>query len=198
MRRATTIAVLIYALAVFSGPAYTVDGYSSISNLISELGAQKTRNNYVMILGFVILGSGIILSSLKRFSYPMVPFMLFGFFMVSAGIFPHKPMDAALKYSRASHSLHGASATLAGISITVGFIWHGILSERVTSKIICMYLAVICFAFPMLMLRFPEYQGIIQRLMYVQVLGWILAMHPDMIMRGRLYSVKTVRGDRGK
>ena len=51
----TKISILLFALIVLLGPIYTVKGYSAISNLISELGAQKTENNYIMIVGFLIL-----------------------------------------------------------------------------------------------------------------------------------------------
>jgi len=185
MKRLTSIAISLFAVTVLAGPSYTVEGYSSISNLISELGAQHTKNNYIMISGFIILGAGIIIASLKKLSYPIVPFMIFGLFMIAAGVFPHKPIDPTLKYNDTFHSLHGASATLAGIAITIGFVWQGVLSKHTVSKLICFYLAIVCFAFPMLMLKMPDYQGLIQRLMYLQVLGWIMVKHPEKIMANK-------------
>jgi hypothetical membrane protein len=182
MNRISTTAIVLFALTVLAGPLYTVDGYSSVSNLISELGAQNTRNNFIMITGFVILGLGIIIASLKKPSYQMIPIMLFGLFITAAGIFPHKPLDPTVPYNALLHSLHSASATLAGISICAAFIWQGVLSKKKESKIICFYLALISFAFPMLMLAMPEFQGLIQRLMYLQILGWLLVMHPEWII----------------
>lgn len=185
MKRLTAMAVVLFALVVLLGPLYTADGYNSVSNLISELGAQETKNNYIMISGFILLGSGIIIASMKKLSYPIVPFMLFGLFMITAGIFPHKPIDTTLQYNAAFHGLHGASATFAGISITSGFIWQGVLTRDKASRILCFYLATICFAFPMLMLAVPAFQGLIQRTMYLQVLGWMMVMHPDRIMANK-------------
>ena len=185
MKRVTIISILFFGAVVVAGPAYTVDGYSAISYLISELGAQKTNNNYIMIVGFITLGSGIIIASLSRISHPIIPFMLFGLFMIVAGAFPHKPINQELEYNAIFHSLHGVSATLAGIAITIGFAWQGVLSQHLASKLLCFYLAVVCFAFPILMLINPEYQGIIQRAMYLQVLGWIMVMHPERIMANK-------------
>ncbi len=71
---------------------------------------------------------------------------------------------------------------LAGISITIGFVWQGVLSKQIASKLICFHLAIVCFAFPVLMLKIPEYRGLVQRLMYVQVLGWIALQYPEKIM----------------
>ena len=185
MKRMSAVAILSFTVIVLAGPAYTVEGYSAVSNLISELGAQKTQNNFIMIAGFLILGTGIIMSSLANMSLAMVPFILFGIFMASAGIFPHKPVEAALEYSSTFHALHSASATLAGISLTAGFVWQGLLPRSAISKAVCFYLAAACLAFPLLMLAMPEYRGILQRLMYLQTFLWILANHPAKVMANR-------------
>jgi len=181
----TKISILLFALIVLLGPIYTVKDYSAISNLISELGAQKTQNNYIMIFGFIILGIGIFIDSIKNMSYAVIPFMLFGLIMVAVGISPHKPMDPNIEYSTTLHNLHGILATLAGISITIGFIWQGIKSKKTISKITCFYLAIVCFAFPMLMLAQNEFQGIIQRLMYLQIFIWIWVMFPNKILANK-------------
>jgi hypothetical protein len=181
----TRIAIVVFALMVLTGPLYTVDGYSSISNVISELGAQRTQNNYIAIGGFLVLGLGILFGSFRKFSCQIVPFALFGLFMAIAGLSPHKPIDQSLVYSSTLHGIHSASATLAGISITVGFVWQGLLSKSAIGKTVCFYLAVVCFAFPMLMLAYGDYQGLIQRLMYLQIFAWLWVMHPDKIIAGK-------------
>jgi len=182
INKITRISIIIFAIAVFSGPLYTVDNYSHIRNLISELVAQQTKNNFIMIIGFLILGLGILIDSYKKMSYPIVPFALFGIFMVMAGIFPHKPIDTSISYNHTFHSLHSLSATLAGISISIGFIWQGFLSLTRNQKIMYFYLATACFVFPMLMLSMSEYQGILQRLMYLQVFAWLWVMFPRNII----------------
>jgi hypothetical membrane protein len=181
----TRIAMPLFALIVLAGPIYALKDYSVISNVISELGAQNTQNNYVMISGFLILGTAMIMDFLNKKSYPMVPFALFGLFMATAAIFPHKPIDANIQFNSTFHSLHSASATLAGISITAGFVWQGLLAEHKTAKILCFYLALVCFAFPLLMLAQPGIQGIIQRLMYLQILAWVWVMYPEKILANK-------------
>jgi hypothetical membrane protein len=185
MKRVSAVAVLAFTAIVLAGPIYAVDGYSAVSHLISELGAQKTQNNFIMIAGFLILGTGIIISSLTNMSFAMVPFILFGIFMSSAGMFPHRPVDTALEYNATFHALHSASATLAGISLAAGFVWQGILSRTAVSRAVCLYLATACIVFPLLMLALPGYQGIIQRLMYLQFFLWIISNHPGKIMSGK-------------
>jgi len=174
----TRISIIVFAIVVLAGPLYTVDNYSNIANLISELGAQQTKNNFIMIIGFLVLGLGILIDSYKKMSYPIIPFALFGIFMGMAGIFPHKPIDSSISYNHTFHSLHSLSATFAGISISIGFIWQGVLSLNKNQKLICFYLAIACFIFPMLMLSMSDYQGILQRIMYLQVFAWLWIMFP--------------------
>lgn len=181
----TRVSIIIFAIAVLSGPLYTVGNYSHITNLISELGAQQTKNNFIMISGFMILGLGILIDSYKKISYPVIPFALFGIFMIMAGIFPHKPIDTSISFNHTFHRLHSLPATLAGISISIGFVWQGFLSSSMTQKAICFYLAIACFVFPMLMLTMSEYQGILQRLMYLQVFAWLWVMFPSRIISNK-------------
>ena len=176
----TQAGILAFALAVIFGPLYTVDEYSVVSNLISELGAQHTQNNFIMIGAFIALGGGILFDSLKRFHVSLLPFILFGLFMAIVGVFPHKPLNPSLNFNEMYHSLHGIIASVAGTLITVGLIWQGFRTNGV-HRIICFYMAAVCLIFPVLMLSFPNYQGIIQRVMYIQVLGWLWVRYPSVL-----------------
>ena len=93
------VGITIFALAVVFGPIYTVNEYSVVSNLISELGAQHTQNNFIMIIAFVMLGVGIAVDGVRKFRVSLLPFILFGLAMAIVGIFPHKPIDASLNFN---------------------------------------------------------------------------------------------------
>ena len=185
MINTTRISIAVFVIIVLVGPLYTTDNYSHITNLISELGAQQTKNNFIMITGFLTLGLGILIDSYKIKSYPIIPFALFGIFMAMAGIFPHKPIDPNISYNHTSHSLHSLSATLAGISMSIGFMWQGFLALTRTQKAMCFYLAIACFVFPMLMLALSDYQGLLQRSMYLQVFAWLWVMFPTKTISNR-------------
>lgn len=173
----TRIGIFIFAIAVVLGPVYTVHDYSIIANLISELGAQHTLNNFIMITAFVILGGTIALDGIKSFQISLLPFILFGGVMAVVGVFPHKPLDASLAYNAAYHNIHGILASVAGTVITVGFIWQGFRSMKM-QRLTCFYMALVAVVFPVLMLSYPHYQGIIQRAMYLQILGWLWVNYP--------------------
>ena len=171
------IGTAIFALAVVLGPLYTVADYSVVRNLISELGAQHTQNNFIMIIAFLLLGAGIAIDGITMFRLSLFPFIIFGVTMALVSLFPHKPIDAALNYNLTLHTLHGILASVAGIFITIGFIWQGFLVHG-KQRIVCFYMAVVAIVFPILMLNFPNLQGIVQRLMYLQILGWIWMKYP--------------------
>jgi hypothetical membrane protein len=177
MINATRGGIAVFGVAVLCGPLYTVDSYSVVSNLISELGAQHTPNNFIMVAAFIVLGGGIFFDGMRRLRPDVLPLMLFGLAMTVVGIFPHKPLDSSLSFNVLYHNLHGITASVAGTLITIGFIWQGIRTNGI-QRIICFYLAGVALIFPLLMLRFPDYQGLIQRIMYLQILGWMWIYYP--------------------
>ena len=179
------LGIAIFALAVVLGPLYTVADYSVVRNLISELGAQHTQNNFIMIIAFISLGAGIAIDGIKAFKLSFVPFILFGVTMAIVGLFPHKPIDVTLSYNSTLHNLHGILASVAGTFITIGFIWQGILA-RSRQRIVCFYMAIVAIVFPILMLNFPNLQGIVQRLMYLQILGWMWMKYPRSLITSKL------------
>jgi hypothetical protein len=73
----TRVGIAIFTLAVVFGPLYTVAQYSVVTNLISELGAQHTQNNLIMIIAFVLLGGGIAIDGVRTFRVALLPFILF-------------------------------------------------------------------------------------------------------------------------
>ena len=63
-------------------------------------------------------------------------------------------------------------ATFSGIVVTVGFVWQGVLVKSSIRKMLYYYLAAVCITFPLLVLYISEYQGVVQRARYAQVLLW--------------------------
>jgi hypothetical protein len=181
----TRTGILVFAAAALAGPWYTVEGYSSVSNLISQLGAQKTQNNFIMVAAFLALGIGIVADGIRRFRKPVLPFIAFGIFMALAGLLAHKPISTSGEYSEVAHQAHSALATLAGISITVGLLWQAVLAFTFRSRAIIIILAVLCLALPICMLAFQEFQGLIQRLMYLLIFAWLWIYFPFKIMTNR-------------
>lgn len=171
--------ILIFAAAILLGPFYTVEGYSVITNTISELGAQHTPNNFIAIIGFVTFGLGIIMEWLRHRSWATTPFLLFGIFIAAAGLLPHRPIDPKIPYKDLIDRLHSVMANASGIAMTVGFLWQSIREHSVKIRVFDFYMGVTCLVLPMAMFALPEYQGLIQRLMYFQVFVWLWFLYPS-------------------
>ena len=178
----TRIGILIFAATALAGPWYTLEGYSSVSDLISQLGAQNTQNSIVMVAGFLALGIGLVADGIRRFCKPVLPFIAFGLSMALAGLMAHKPLSPTVEYSEGAHLAHSALATLAGISITVGLLWQAVFASTFRSRAITITLAVLCFALPLCMMAFQEFQGLIQRIMYLLLFVWLWIYFPNRIM----------------
>jgi hypothetical protein len=181
----TRLGILVFTAAALAGPWYTVEEYGWIGNVISQLGAQNTPNAYVMVIGFLALGLGIVVDGVRRWSRPLLPFVAFGLLMALAGLFAHKPISPTLAYSEAAHGAHGALATLAGVSITIGLVWQAVYARARRSRVIAIALAVLCLALPLCMLALPDAQGLIQRLMYLLVFTWLWIHYPGGILATR-------------
>jgi hypothetical membrane protein len=180
----TRVGIAIFALTVVGDPLYAVADYSVVNNLISELGAQHTQNNFIMIIAFVILGGSILIDGIRTFRFALLPFILFGVAMAIVGMFPHKPLDTSLNFNSTCHNIHGIIASVAGTVITVGFIWQGFQTSG-RQRIVCFYMAVVAIVFPILMLNIPNFQGVIQRLMYFQILGWLWVKYPKFLVTAK-------------
>ena len=176
--RITRAVIIIFGLTVAAAPLYAVTGYSSVRNLISELGAQNTPHNYVMVIAFVAFGSGVAFDGLRSFDRALGPFVAFGVFMAAAGLFGHKPAAADVPYVPWVHAAHSVLATCAGVSITAAFVWQAIRQSAPVRRVVAAVLAILCCVLPLAMLALPSVQGAIQRLMYSLIFAWLWFYYP--------------------
>jgi hypothetical membrane protein len=174
----TRIGIIIITVIILSGPLYTEAGYDWRSNIISELGAQNTRNNWLMICGFLVLGMGMIYDFLKTKSAASLPFAIFGLCLALAGLFPHKPFDFSKDYNQFFHTMHSVWATMAGISITAGLMWQSIKKEEMKQRALAFTLGVLCVLIPLVMLNLPQWDGLLQRIMYGLIFLWLWFHYP--------------------
>jgi len=172
--------ILVFSAAVLAGPFYTVDGYSVVQNVVSELGAQNTKNSSVMLTGFLALGLGLVVDGMRRFQWSALPFIAFGVFMALAGLFAHKPLAPSVPFSEATHAVHSALASLAGVAVTVGLVWYAIRARSTWRRGTAVVLGALCVVLPLGMLAVPPYQGLIQRAMYLLVFAWLWAYFPGL------------------
>lgn len=161
----TRIGIVLFTLAVITGPWYSVSEYSAVNNLISELAAQNTPRNWLMAAAFVALGAGIVVDGLRKPSIQLWPFVAFGILMALAGLFGHRPLSPTDQFVGWVHTAHSALATGAGICITLGFLWQAVRQQVQQQRVVSALMALVCVVFPLAMLWSPDWQGITQRAM---------------------------------
>ena len=174
----TRVAITLFVVVAAFGPLYTADGYSPVVNVISELAAQNTPRNYLMAIAFVALGSAVVYDSTKAFHRSLLPFMLFGVAFGAAGLFGHRPISSAVPYTVWLDTAHSALAATSGFALTVGFLWQAVAARSIAHRLFSASLAIVCVALPLLMLNLPQYQGLIQRAMYLFVFSWLWVYYP--------------------
>jgi len=179
--RLTRVAIILFVIATALGPSYTAQGYSPIVHVISELAAQNTPHNYIMAGAFVALGAGILYDGVRTFHRTLLPFMLFGLAFGAAGLFGHKPITPSVSYIAWVDSMHSILATVSGIALTIGFGWQVFAAKSLKQKRLAAALALVCVGMPMLMFQMPQFQGLIQRAMYIVVFAWLWLFYPDRI-----------------
>lgn len=174
----TRLAISLFVVNVALGPLYAVSGYSATSNVISELAAQNTPRNWLMSVAFITLGAAVAFDGAKSFRRPLLPFIAFGILFAAAGIFAHRPITQGVAFVPWVDSAHSALASLSGVALTVGFVWQAIRAASAAYRLLAIALAGACVRLPLLMLANPQYQGAIQRLMYLAVFAWFWVYYP--------------------
>jgi len=175
------LGIALFCLAVAFGLVSTAPDYSARVNLISELAAHNTRGAFIMAAAFVVLGAAISFDGWRGLRSSTLPFLLFGGFMLLAGLLGHKPMTPGVPYSAVVASEHSMFATAVGIAISLAFAWQAWLSTALHGRFMAAALALVCRALPLGMLSWPEDQGLIQRLMYGLEFGWPWVFYPQRI-----------------
>ena len=170
--------VLAFVAAAALGPLYTAPGYSVLSNVISELAAQNTPRNAIMVVAFLLLGGAVALDGLQPARAPRMPFVVFGLAFAAAGLFGHKPITPGVPYLAWVDTVHSQLATVSGIALTVGFGWQAALRGPWSQRLLAGVLALAFMGLPLLMLALPAWQGAVQRVMYLLVFGWLFAFYP--------------------
>jgi len=175
------VIVIAHIVAYKSVPSL----YDWRRNTISDLAAQQYAYGWIMRLGFIAFGSilaaGIINKFFHRLAiwYVDLPILLYAASVLLAGVFSIKPFFPVEAYSQTHDSLHSFFATLSGISISIGIFCHPLPFSGKTRKSIildfALFAAVIMLSalFGFAESSFPDYVGVIQRLMWLVGLTWL-------------------------
>ncbi len=163
-------------LVMFLLPFFSASGYSIIQHTTSELGAQNTPNSWIMNITFILLGITSIIEALriKRYYFHQFCMFIFGSSLVLAGLYSHAPISSDVIYSKSEDSLHTLFASLTGFSFTIFAFSFAFIAKKRTGKIISLLMGVIAILLSLLMFKYEDYTGLLQRLMFLTCFGWLI------------------------
>lgn len=179
------IAVTYWLVIILIAHFFAPPGYVWTQNTISELASQGHRYKWIMQAGLsgfgvlVMLAVGLVIHSLKKVLTPVLPVMLYGLGVFLSGIYCAAPIDPSVEYSVAEAELHSTFATIAGMSLSAGILWHIFASSNRNEKLTHTIFLVAVVGFSMLFGLVDNGTidaglGILQRCIYLSGFAWLI------------------------
>ena len=170
--------LLLSATAIAVAPLAMPEGYSWISNAISESAAQGQERAWVARLGFLLYGFAVLwLVLLARGIWGRWgSFFLgtFGVMMLSTAAFSHKPWQTGVAYDAFEDLLHSITATGMGLAFAIGVVAVSIRrgARWETARILDFLAVGASFTLPLGMSAWPAVGGALQRLLFLIAYIW--------------------------
>lgn len=180
---ATNKAFYLLCLGIFVAiililPSFSFEGYSITLNSISQLGGQWHPYAWVMnVFGFMLMGLAVVqlYTKIPLVTLSKILVMTFGFAMIAVGFFQHEPVAGYGVTNVFEANMHSIIANVMGIAITL-FAVSLIFDKKVSKnyRLIAFMAAAVSSLLSLLMVTFPDYYGLIQRIMFILILSWLL------------------------
>jgi len=169
------LATICFVLFIALAHIFSTNHYDWTRNTISDLGAQAYSRKLIMQIGFIsfglLLSGGIFLNG---FSWRTSPILIYGLSIAFTGVFCTKPFFNFDHYSTLASSLHSGFAQLAGLSFSVGILVQLFYSSNNNLKYMHLLFFVLVIGLSVTFGVIKNYQGIVQRLLYLASFIWLL------------------------
>ncbi|TVP94413.1 MAG: DUF998 domain-containing protein, partial [Acholeplasmatales bacterium] len=166
-------------LVMFILPCFSNEGMSLIAHSTSELGAQGTRNAWVMNTVFVLLGLGygvFGIHSLKTYPVLVVMIVFFATSLIMTAFFRHAPIDPALPHDALEDTLHSVFATAVGISFSAFAASLMFVPVHRRMRYSALGMLMVAVLIPILMFTVPQWKGLFQRMMFLSAFLWLIVV----------------------
>lgn len=175
-----TMVMVLHAislLALLLAPTQMPADYSWIRHTTSESAAQGVQGAWLARLGFLLFGLMVIwLAQSLREEWPTAVRWMqaaFGVFMVCAAVFSKRAWRPEAVYDPVEDALHSFAATAMGFAFTIGVVASLLRRDRDRfGRVIDLSAAVAAVAIPLAMLALPEWDGLMQRGMFIISYLW--------------------------
>jgi hypothetical membrane protein len=178
---ATLVGVATITAIIVIAPFFTEPGYSMVSNPISQLAGQHTRNAWLMQIGLVALGVGPGIDATRRLRRQPVRtffFLVFSVAMLAAAFWSARPIDAAVAFDADEDRRHMLAAMVAGYAFAIGALCFAVTDRGLWRRLASIAAAAAASLIPVFMFRHPEIMGLLQRFMLATCFIWLVYYLP--------------------
>jgi hypothetical membrane protein len=169
------ISTALFLVFIIVAHVFSIDNYDWTKNTISDLGAQAYDRKLIMQIGFLAFGLtlavGIILNGL---TWQTAPILIYGLCVALTGIFCTKPFVDIDSFSSTQSTLHSTFAQIAGVTFSIGILTQIFFTTDKTTKYIHIAFFVLVIGLSALFGLVKNYQGIVQRLLYLTSFIWLI------------------------
>jgi hypothetical membrane protein len=166
---------LMMILVAFILPFFSAESYSIVGNSLSELGAQDTPGSWVMNLVFILLSIVTVLLAtriLRRFWFQLYLLYFFALALFFTAIYHHAPIDRTV-YLEREHLLHSIFSFVTGTAFSVYCVAVAFIIKEAVPRASAIFMFCLAIGLSVLMLVYPDYRGIFQRVLFITAFGWL-------------------------
>jgi hypothetical membrane protein len=170
-------AFILMLLVMFILPFFSSPEYSIIRNTLSQLGAQKTQNAWIMNFTFVSLGIGSIIAGWKYFegfAFQRLFLILSGISLTLAAFFNHAPVNTLVQYNITEDGWHSYFIFTTGLTFIILSVSTTFIPEKQADKLIAALAGISVLFLSVLMSEATRTSGIWQRLSFIISFGWMI------------------------
>jgi len=168
--------ICVFLVAMIMAPVFTLESFSWISTPMVEMAAHQVPNAWIMRVGFISLGIGILLDTMhtvNRYDLHDLPFLLFAVLMIAGGAVNLQTASASdfvaspIAHAKGFLFIFAFLSVLTGIFIRIFFSPAGF--ERIASIVVVALLILL----PLTLAVAPQCTGLVDRMIYLLMVGWI-------------------------
>lgn len=178
---ATLVGVATITAIIVIAPFFTEPGYSMVTNPISQLAGQNTRNAWLMQIGLGALGVGPGIDAMRRLRRQPVRtvfFLVFSAAMLAAAFWSARPIDAAVAFDADEDARHMLAAMVAGYAFAIGASCFAVTDRGAWRRLASVVAAAAASFIPVYMFLYPEIMGALQRFMLATCFIWLVYYLP--------------------
>lgn len=178
---AIRLGILVLFLAALTGSFVTSPDYSVFAHTISELAGQDMPHAWIMRTGLAAYGAAVVIAGIPGLTArPLhrLPILAFGLSMAGTALWAARPIWPDAPFDVGEDWWHSVFSSTAGMSFSLACAARLFLPGGSPRDVLSWTGLVASVAIPLLMFRFPDHDGLPQRLMFAISAVWFWREFP--------------------